>query len=171
MILLSVISLIISLLIQGLLSNFLGFTIENLSIFSANYVLINLIVLEQYYENDKKFLILLVIFGLLVDIVYSNTFIFCTCIYIFIFYINKLLRFYLPYNLLTVNLFSIISMIVYNIITFIFLTILKFDSYGIAILFKIIGCNLIMTILYTSILYWIISTISKKLDLKIVRER
>lgn len=170
MIIVSVISLLFSLLIQGLMSNFFGYTIDNLSIFSAVYVLINLVVLMPYFEDNKKILIILIIFGLLMDMVYSNTCIFCTCIFLVIFYFNKMLNFFFPSNLLTINIFSILSMIVYHVLTFIFLVILKFDSYGILVLLKVIGCNIIMTIIYTTILYFLISFVYKKFDLKIVRE-
>ena len=55
MIIVSVISLLFSLLIQGLMSNFFEYTIDNLSIFSAVYVLINLVVLMPYFEDNKNY--------------------------------------------------------------------------------------------------------------------
>lgn len=171
MIIVSVISLIISLFIHGLMSNFFGYTISDLSIFSTVYVLVNFVVLQQYFENDKKFLILVIVFGMLMDIVYSNTFILCTCIFVTIFYLNKLLSFFFPYNIFTINIFSLLSIFVYHIITFIFLKILNFDSYGILILLKILGCNIIMTIIYTTMLYYVIDYIYKKFRLKIVRDK
>ena len=170
MIIVSIISLLFSLFIQGLVSNFQGFTIDNLSIFSAIYLLITLVVLQPYFESDKKFLILILVFGMLLDITYSNTFILCTCIFVAIFYFNKLLNFFFPYNLFTVNLFSILSMIIYHVLTFLFLVLLKFDAYSILVLLKIIACNIIMTILYTSVMFFIIEFIYKKFRLKIVKD-
>lgn len=170
MIVVSVISLLFSLLFQGLISNFQSYTMHDLSIFSAVYMLLTLVVLQPYFESDKKFLILIIIFGVLLDITYSNTFILCTCIFLVIFYLNKLLNFFFPYNLFTVNLFSILSMISYHIITFLFLVILNFDSYNIITLLRVIGCNLIMTIVYTSIMYYLIDFIYKKFKLKNVRD-
>lgn len=171
MIIVCIISLIVSLLLQGLMSNFLGYTLENLSIFNAVYVLINLVVIQQYFEDSKKNLIIIVIFGLLMDLVYNNTVLLCACVFIVIYYLNKFLNFFLPYNLFTVNIFSLISMVVYHVITFLFLILLRFDSYGILMLFKVIGCNVIMTIIYTSVLYFVIDFIYKKFDLKVVREK
>lgn len=170
MIIVSIISLLFSLFIQGLVSNFQGFTIDNLSIFSAIYLLITLVVLQPYFESDKKFLILILVFGMLLDITYSNTFILCTCIFVAVFYFNKLLNFFFPYNLFTVNLFSILSMIIYHVLTFLFLVLLKFDAYSILVLLKIIACNIIMTILYTSVMFFIIEFIYKKFRLKIVKD-
>ena len=97
--LVSIVSLIISLLLQGGISNFLGYTISDLSIFSAVYVLINLVVIQQYFEDSKKNLIIIIVFGLLMDQVYTNTSILCACIFVLIFYFNKFLNFFLPYNL------------------------------------------------------------------------
>ena len=127
-------------------------------------------VLQPYFESDKKFLILILIFGMLLDITYSNTFILCTCIFVAIFYFNKLLNFFFPYNLFTVNLFSILSMIIYHVLTFLFLVLLKFDAYSILVLLKIIACNIIMTILYTSVMFLVIEFIYKKFRLKLVKD-
>ena len=170
MIIVSIISLLFSLFLQGLVSNFQSYTIYDLSIFSAVYMLLTLVVLQPYFESNKKFLILILIFGLLLDITYSNTFILCTCIFLAIFYLNKLLNFFFPYNLFTVNLFSILSMISYHVITFLFLIILNFDSYNFIILLKVIGCNLIMIVVYTSFMYYLIYFIYKKFKLKLIRE-
>ena len=86
-----------------------------------------------------------------------------------VFYINKGLNFFLPYNLLTVNLFSVVSMIVYHFITFLFLIIIRYDVFPFVYLFKIIGCNLLMTVIYTSIMYSLIKYIVKKFELRVVR--
>ena len=50
----------------------------NPSILSCLYTLITLIIIYPYFYNEKKYYILLIIFGLLIDIVYSNTFLFNT---------------------------------------------------------------------------------------------
>ena len=171
MMVLSIISLIISFLIQGLFSNFLGFSVTNLSIFSAVYVLINLVVIQQYFEDDRKFLILIIIFGMLVDIAYSNTLILCTSLFVAIFYLNKLFSFFFPYNIFTINGFSILSMIAFHTMTFIFIMLLGFDSFRLLTLLKIIGCNIIMTVVYTTILYYGIDFLYKKFKLKPVKAK
>ena len=169
MMFISVISLIISFLLQGLMSNFFNYTINGLSIFSTVYLVANIVVLNQYFDDDKKFLILIIIFGLLVDIVYTDTVLLNVFLFTIIFYINKKISSFLPYNVMMVNLFSIISIITYHLITFVFLKILSFDSFTIFTLVKIIGCNIIMTIMYTIILYLLIDKIYKRFDLKMIR--
>lgn len=171
MIIVSVISLVFSLLLQGLMSNFFGYSISNLSIFSTVYVLITLVVLQQYFESDKKFLVLIIVFGMLMDIVYSNTFVLCACIFVLIFYLNKFFSNFFPYNVLMVNGFSLVSVFIYHVVNFFFLMILRFDNYGVMTLLKVIGCNIIMTIIYTTIMYYLISFIVNKFDLKVVRDK
>ena len=86
MIILSVFVFLISFLFQGLISNIHNYTIIHLSIFSAIYLLLALVVLQPYFENDKKFIIMLLVFAILFDITYTNTFVLSTCIFIIIFY-------------------------------------------------------------------------------------
>ncbi len=169
MIIISVVSLIISFLLQGLSSNLFSYYFESISIFSTIYVLVNLVVLQEYYVDTKKFMILIVVVGLLMDIVYNSTAFLSVFVFAIIYYVNKGLKFSLPYNLVTVNLFSIVSIILYHLITFVFLFVVRFDNYSLFYLFKIIGCSLIMTVIYTSLLYYVIDHLFKKFDLKVIR--
>ena len=169
MVIISIVSLIVSFLLQGFMSNIFNFTISSLSIFSTIYLVVNIVVLKQYFEDDKKFLIIIIIFGLLMDIVYSDTVLFNVFIFIIIFYLNKFLSAFLPYNIMMINLFSLLSVTCYHLITFFFLRILNFDTYTLYVLCKIIACNVIMTIIYTSLLYVILGKLYKRFDLKIIR--
>ena len=167
----SIFSLFVSFLLQGLFSNFFNYTIGNLSIFTTVFVLINFVVLQEYFEDNKKFVILIVIFGLFMDIVYNSTAFLSVFIFVVVFLVNKVLKFFLPYNFFTVNLFSIISVLLYHFISFFFLIVLRFDSYSIIVLLKIVYSSFIMTFIYTSFLYFIINYVFKKFDLKNIRER
>lgn len=170
MILLSTIAVIISLLFQGLASNFQSVGIDNISILSTIFPLITFVVLQPYYESNKKFLILIIIFGILFDIIYTGTLILCTTFFILIFFINKVLNFFFPSNIFTVNIFSMISIIIYHCLSFTFLKIVQYDSYGVATLIKVLYSNIIMTIIYTTIVYYIINYFYKRLELKIIRD-
>ena len=77
----STICLIFSFLFQGFISNHLKYSLTDPSILSCVYLLVTLIVILPYFENEKKYIKLLVIFGLLMDIVYTNTFILNTLIF------------------------------------------------------------------------------------------
>lgn len=163
---LSIILLIISFLLQGLVSNFIG---VNSSIFYTIYVLISLLIIYPHFENKKKYLILLFIFGLLMDLVYTNTTLLNVSLFFIIYYFSRMFHFFLPYNLLTINISNILSVFIYNIITFLMLVILRVDSYSFISLIKLLGSSILMSIIFTSIVYWLVNYLKKRLDLKEVK--
>lgn len=169
MMLISIVSVIVSCLVQGITSNYVGYTYENLSLFSTIYVLISLLVIRPYFENEKKYLIILIISGIIMDITFTNTFILNTCLFVTIYYFSKLFHFFFPYNLFTINICNLLCIFLYHIISFLFLTILQYDNYTIGVLAKILSHSIIMTIIYTSILYCIIQFLKEKLEVKEVK--
>ena len=166
MMILSIILLIISFLLQGLVSNFIG---VNSSIFYTIYVLISLLIIYPHFENKKKYLILLFIFGLLMDLVYTNTTLLNVSLFFIIYYFSRMFHFFLPYNLLTINISNVLSVFIYNIITFLMLVILRVDSYSFISLIKLLGSSILMSIIFTSIVYWLVNYLKKRLDLKEVK--
>ena len=115
MIVLSIFISIISLLLQGIMSNYLGYTYNFISIFSTNYILIALLILIPHFENKKKYFYLLIVFGLIVDIVYTNTFIFNTSLFIVCYYTSKLFHSFFPYNWLTISVSNVLCVLFYRI--------------------------------------------------------
>jgi len=169
MIVLSVILLFISFLLQGIASNFLAYTSGNISIFSTVYILITLMLLYPYFENKKKYLIILVIFGWLMDVVYSNTFLLNISIFYIIYKFNNLFHFFFPYNLVTINVSNVLGVFIYHILSFILLSLLSYDNYSFMMLIKILGCNIVMTVIYTTVSYLVIKIVRQKIELKEVK--
>ena len=169
MMVLSIIVLLLSLIIQGTALNYMGYIYTDLSWLSTIYLLVAFLVLRPYFENEKKYLILLIIFGLIIDIVYTNTFIFNTCLFVLIYYFSKAFHFFFPYNVITLNISSLLGVFIYHIISFIFLTILNYDNYTIGVLLKILSHSILMTIIYTSLVYFITNFFKEKFDLREVK--
>ena len=169
MIIFSITVLIISFLLQGAISNVIGYTINDLSIFFTIYPLITLMILYPHFENRKKFILLLVIFGILIDLVYSNTFILNTCLFYIIYIMNKGFHFFFPYNLFTVSISSLLAVYTYHIVTFLLLIILNFHNYNLMMLVESITNSTIVTIIYTIIIYLIVNLLKQRFDLKEVK--
>lgn len=169
MMLISIITLLLSLLIQGIASNCLGYIYTNLSIFSTIYILVALLILNPYFENKKKYFVLLIIFGIIIDITYTHTFLFNVCLFIMCYYISKCFHFFFPYNSITISVSNTISIFAYHIVSFVILSILKYDVYNISNLTKILSHSILMTIIYGNILYVLITLIVKKFELKEVK--
>ena len=169
MMLISIIYLLISVFIQGTISNYLGYAYNDLSIFYTIYPLITLLTIVPYFENKKKYFTLLIIFGLIIDIAYTNTFIFNTCLFITCYYFSKLFHFFFPYNLLTINISNLLNVFLYHSMSFLFLSLLRYDIYSFSYLQKILSNSIFMTVIYSSIIYITLTIIYKKFQLKEVK--
>ena len=165
----SVILLIISFLLEGLISNYLSSSFNDLNLFSTLYTLITLIVIYPYFYNKKKYYILLIIFGALMDVVYTNTFMLNIVLFIAISLIIRILNFILPENILIVNIVSLCSVILYHVLSYIILTVINYNTYPISMLFEICVNSIIMTLIYTSLIYLVSKKIYEKFDKKQIR--
>ena len=103
------------------------------------------------------------------DLVYTNTTLLNVSLFFIIYYFSRMFHFFLPYNLLTINISNILSVFIYNIITFLMLVILRVDSYSFISLIKLLGSSILMSIIFTSIVYWLVNYLKKRLDLKEVK--
>lgn len=169
MIVFSIILLVISFFLQGITSNFLAYMSGSISIFSTIYVLITLLLIYPYFENKKKYLLLLVIFGWLVDLVYCNTFLLNISIFYIVYKCSNLFHFFLPENLFTINISNLLGIFIYHLLSFLTLSILNYDNYSFIVLTKTLGCSIIMTLIYTTISYYFIRFIKTKMELKEVK--
>ena len=165
----SIIILIISFLSEGLFSNYLSSTFNNLNMFSTLYTLIALVVIYPYFHNEKKYYILLIVFGILMDVVYINTFMMNLMLFLIISFLIKFLNFILPENILMVNIMSISSVITYHILSFLILKIINYNTYPLSMLLDICINSILMTIIYTSILYFLSKYLFTKFDKKQIR--
>ena len=150
----SIIYLVFSFLLEGIMSN-----IFNIS-FSIIY---------HYFDNDNKFFILIFIFGILFDILYTSTIFVNTFIFIIIGIVIKILYNILPGNVFMTNIISYVGIIIYHILSFIILMITGYGDYSIILLFNIIIHSIFMTIIYTSISYFTMKFMYNKFDIKYIK--
>jgi len=155
--------------LQGVTSIYLGYTYNNLSILSTIYPLIAILILNPYFENKKKYLLLLLIFGLIIDITYTNTLGLNVCLFLICYYFNQVFHFFFPYNWFTTSISNLISIFIYHIISFLLLTILKYDIYILDNLTEILKNSVLMTVIYSNLIYMIITFIYQKFQLKEIK--
>lgn len=160
--------LIFSFILDGVMSNYVSINLVDPSIFRTIYSIIAIVVIYDYFKDDRKYLYIILILGILFDIVYTNTFILNIFIFIIIYFILKKLDYLLPNNILTINIKSLIVVYSYHIITYIILLLIHYNTYNMKILSNILIKSTIMTIIYTTLSYLIIKKIySKFYDRKI----
>ena len=165
----SIIYLVFSFLLEGIMSNIFPSTLSNISYFTTIYIIISFAIIYPYFDNDKKFFILIFIFGILFDILYTSTIFVNTFIFIIIWIVIKILYNILPGNVFMTNIISYVGIIIYHILSFIILMITGYGDYSIILLFNIIIHSIFMTIIYTSISYFIMKFMYNKFDIKYIK--
>lgn len=162
----AIIYLALSFLIDGIISNYLPFELSNPSFLKTIYTIISLTIMYKYFSNRKKYLLILIILGILFDIVYTNTFLVNTVIFITIYIIFSKIDYLMPTNIITINIKTIICISLYHILTYIILLLSHFNNYDLSLLVRILLRSTIMTIIYTTLSYLIINKIYKDKKIK-----
>lgn len=165
----SVIYLIISLILEVVMSNFFSSTLTNVSLFTTIYTIIGLVILYPHFNNDKKFYLLVTIYGILFDILYTSTFMFSLIIFLIVGISIKILYNVFPENIFMTNLISFISILLYHLLCFILLNLFSGISYDFIILVNIILGSIIMTIIYTTISYYVVNYFFDKFGIKYIK--
>ncbi len=154
-----IIYLIISFLLDSIISLYIPASLTTLSYFKTIYTLVSLVVIFNYFENSKKYLIIAIILGTLFDTVYTNTFLLNIVIFIVVNFLLTELDYIIPNNLFTINIKSLSALYTYHILTYIILLLTHYNSYSFSILLNILMKSTIMTIIYTTISYLLIKKI------------
>ena len=150
---------IISFLLYSIISNLIPFNLIDPSWFKTIYSIISLVILYNYFDNQKKYLSIVIILGIFFDIVYTNTFILNVIVFLIIYLILSRLDYVITTNIFTINLKSIVCISSYHILTYIILLLSNYNNYSIKLLGLILLRSIIMTIIYTSISYLLMNKI------------
>ena len=165
----SVIYLIFSFILDNFMSNIFPSTLSNVSYFTTIYIVISFVILYSYFSNEKKYYLLLIIFGILFDVLYTGTFILNVVIFLCIGFIIKLLNTIFSDNVFTTNMISVFSICLYHILSFIILSLVGGIDYDIMLLINIIIHSLISTVTYTSLSYYCMKYIYGKFNVKYIK--
>ena len=167
--LLLIIYVLFSFLLEGFMSNIFASSLTDVSYFTTIYTVISFVVIYPYFYNKKKYYILLIIFGILFDALYTSTFIVNVFIFLGIGFVICLLNNILSDNIFMINIISIIAIITYHLLSFIILSIAGYANYSFLLLGRIIVHSIIMTIIYTSLSYLVIKTLFNRFDIKEIK--
>ena len=167
--LLLIIYVLFSFLLEGFMSNIFASSLTDVSYFTTIYTVISFVVIYPYFYNKKKYYILLIIFGILFDALYTSPFIVTVFIFLGVGFVIYLLNNILSDNIFMINIISIIAIITYHLLSFIILSIAGYANYSFLLLGRIIVHSIIMTIIYTSLSYLIIKTLFNRFDIKEIK--
>lgn len=165
----SIIYLIFSFILDNFMSNIFSSTLSNISYFTTIYIVISFVILYSYFSNERKYYLLLIIFGLLFDILYTGTFVFNMTLFFIIGIVIKMLNNVFPENIFTINLISVIVISLYHLLSFIILSLVSGIDYNFILLINIITHSIIATVIYTSVSYFVMKFIFEKFNVKQIK--
>ena len=160
---LGIIIITISLLLDGILTNYLPYLVNDLSLFTPLLTLISISLLYPYYRKKEKYFFLMIfITGIVYDLFYTNLLFFNGLLFLLIAYISKIIYRNYEINYFKLIIYIVLMITIYELVTglvlFIFnLVPVTFYKIG----YKIVH-SLILNIIYGEILYYILNNLPKK---------
>lgn len=152
--------LIVSFILQGILSNFINI---DTNIFNLLFPIVALIIIYPYFrKNNSKYFICAGIYGFLYDLIYTDTFVLYAGLFIMIGFIISILNIIFSNNIINIGFITTLVIIIYRIITYSILVIVNYLNFDLNILFKSIYSSLLLNIIYAIIIYFISDKISYK---------
>ncbi len=159
----SIIIVIISLVLDGILSNFLPYLVNDLSLFTPLFTLVSIFIIYPFFKKkEKKYLITIFIIGVIYDLFYTNLLFFNGIL----FFIIGLLTIYsykiYEMNFIKLLVYIIIVISLYEVLTASILLIFNIVSITFYKVIYKISHSLILNIIYGELLYLIIKKIPVK---------
>ncbi len=150
-------------LLEGILSIFIPFSINNLSLFTPLITIASLVILFPYFkENNKNYLWSCVFLGFAFDILYTDTLILNAFVFFLAGLFIKWLYLFLNKNLLN-SLFIVLTTITfYQFLSYLILVIVGYLSFNIFSLLYLFVHSYLFNIIYALILYLILSKVYRK---------
>ena len=159
----STIILLISIVLDGILSNFLPYLVNDLSLFTPMLTVIEIFMIYPFFrKKEKNYFITIFIVGMIYDLLYTNLVFFNGVLFLIIGFISLEIykNFEISYLKLIIYLILIIS--AYEILTGIILLIFNMVPVTLyKVLYKITH-SLILNIIYGELIYLIMNLIPKK---------
>lgn len=151
------------------MSNIFPSTLTDISYFTTIYIIIAFGIIYPYFGNEKKYYILLIIFGFLFDILYTGTFILNVVLFLVLGMLIKMLNSVFPANVFTTNIISFINIVLYHVLSFIILSLVSGIKYDFMLLINIIIHSIFMTFIYSSVSYFSIKFIYGRFNIKQIK--
>lgn len=154
---------LISLILDGLLTNYLPYLVNNLSFFTPMFTLVSLFIIFPFYrKNPTKYYIIVFIIGLIYDLLYTNLLFFNAILFLIIAIVSKYL-----YRNFEINYFKLIIYIVliiafYETLTALIILIFQLVPITVSKLIYKISHSLILNIIYAELIYLIINLIPER---------
>ncbi len=150
-----IIIILISLILDGVLTNYLGYYRSDLSIFNPLFTLVCLMLLYKKYDL-KEYLIVLVITSIVYDLMYTNILFLNTFLFLVVYFAIKFMYKKLSNSYFNNLLICISGIIIYLVAFYFVLLIINYSDLSIYLLGRQIVSSILMNLIYFSILYYFV---------------
>lgn len=161
----SIIVVILSFLLDGILTNFLPFGVGDLSFFTPLTTLVSLVVVYQlfyYSHNQKKYLIMSFIIGFLYDLFYTNLLFFNAFLFLLLAYITTFLYKQLGEGYIRILIRVLLAILLYEVLTAVCIIILNLVPMSLERLWYKFSHSIFLNLAYAEVIFIIIQLIPKK---------
>ena len=160
---LPIVIVLISLLLDGFLTNILPYTVENLSLLTPSLTLISLLLIYPFYrKKEMKYTILILITGVIYDLLYTNLLFFNAILFYIVIKVMQYIYKKYEINYFTIIINTIIAITTYEVLQVIIISIYNLYPITLYSLIYKIKSSLLLNIIYAELIYFIISIIPKK---------
>ncbi len=160
---------ILSFLLDGVLSNYMAASINDVSYFRTIFSIVSLVIMLSYFDEHPKYLYILLGMSILFDIVYTNTFLLNVFLFYVIYFIIDKLNYFIPNNLFMINVKAYLAICLYHIFSYLILMLADYSYYPIMLLCNILLHSIISTVIYATFSYLVIKKIYFKFYNKKIR--
>lgn len=155
--------MIISLLLDGLLTNYLPYLVNDLSYFTPLFTLISIfIVYPLYRKKEKEYFISIFILGFVYDLLFTNLLFFNAVLFVFIGFIIKYIIKNFELGYIKIIIYVLLIVIFYESLTALFLGVFNIVPITIDRLIYKITHSLLLNIIYSELLFIIIKLLPKR---------
>lgn len=160
----SSIIIIISLILDGLLSNFLPFMVGNLSIFTPLFTVVSIIIIYPFFRKREKnkYLITLAMTGLIYDLLYTNLLFLNMIVFVILGFCTMLSHKYLDTNFIMILIKTIALIILYQALTSFYFWIFQVVPVSWNDFLYLVEHTLLINIIYAELGYILIRILPKK---------
>ena len=160
---LGIIIIAISLILDGILSNYLPYLVNDLSLFTPLFTLVSISLLYPYYrKKEKYFFIMIFITGFVYDLFYTNLLFVNGLLFLLIAYISKLIYRNYENDYLKLIIYIALVVVVYETATVLIILIFNLVPVTLTKLLYKISHSLILNIIYGELIYFILNILPKK---------
>lgn len=155
--------LLISIILDGILTNYLPYLVNDLSLFTPLLTVVSIFILYPLNrKKETKFFILMFIIGIIYDLLYTNLLFLNGLLFVLIAFISKIIYKNFETSYFKLIIYTILIIVIYESVYAGILFIYRVVPITIYKLFYKISHTLILNIIYTELLYFIIKHLPKK---------